>query len=247
MAHPSFHDYEAQLAEQRARINIEGDEIVARFSRVYRFPLSSCNTLERAVNQARCLAIQLLDAQENFYDIPIRLLQLAAEFHRWRIDYSEAYMPHSIVVLERIAKIKQYYTNDRSYVEFASEDEYFFLELSRAITNDQLFGPIHVEWPKIGYGVDKERQFGDISSIEIQKTLRHLVFSFPPDTKWSTTLPTPEDNEEYWMRGTRLALAVHWDDVTERAALDAVARLMHGLAYTNHEAIISSAVGGLDV
>jgi len=246
LSHPSFHDYEAQTAEQRARISIERDEIVARFSRVYRFPLSSCDTFERAVNQARWLAIHLLDAQENFYDIPIRLLQLAAEYHRWRIDCYEAYMPHSIVVLQRIAIMRQHCTDDRSYVEFASEDDYFFLGLSRAIKNCQLFGPIHVEWTKIGYGVDKERQFGDITSIEIQKTLRHLVLSFPPDTSWSTTRPMPEDKDEYWMRGTRLALAVHWNDVTECAALDALAQLMHGLRCTNYQER-SSALGGLDV
>ena len=84
--------------------------------------------------------------------------------------------------------------------------------------------------------MDKERQFGDIELLEIQKTPRYVVFSFLPDTKWSTTRPMPEDNDYYWNRGTRLALAVHWDGVTEHAALEAVARLMHGLAYTDYEA-----------
>ena len=246
MPTPSFHIYEAQLAEQRARIKIESGEIVARFSRVYRIPLSSCDTFERAVNQARCLAIHMLDAQENFYDIPIRLLQLAAEFHGWRIDCSEAYMPHSIIVLSRIARMQQRCSDGRSCVEFVSEDGLFFLELSRATIGGQLSGPVHVEWPKIGYAGSKDRQFGDITSLELQKTSKHLVFSFTPVTKWSTTHPTPEDNGYYWHRGTRLALEVQWDDAVEDAALEALAYLMQGLAYTIHDAK-PSAVGGIDV
>lgn len=236
MAHPSFHDYEAKLAEQRARVIVEGNEIVARFSRVYRFPLSSCDTFERAINQARCFALQLLEAQEDFYDLPIRLLKLAAAFHGWRIDCSEAYMPHSIVVLLRIARMEERCTDDRSCVDFLSEDGLFFLKLSRARNCGQLSGPVHIEWPKIGYAGSKDRQFGEITMLELHKVPAHLVFSFPPDTQWSTTRPTPEDNEYYWNRGTRLALAVHWDDVTECAALEALARLMHGLSYTNYAA-----------
>ena len=155
-------------------------------------------------------------------------------------------MPHSIVVLSRIAQMRQRCTDGRSYVEFVSEDGLFFLELSRAMKGDQPFGPVHAEWPKIGYAGSKDRQFGDITLLEIQKIPRHLIFSFSPDTKWSTTRPTPEDNEYYWNRGTRLALAVQWNDVIECAALDALAHLMHGLAYTNHEAK-SNEVGGIDV
>lgn len=232
MAHPSYHDYEAQLAEQRARIKIEGDEVVARLSRMYRFPLSSSDTLEHAIDQSRTFALCLLEAKEDFYHLPIRLMELAAEFHGWRVDCSELYMQHSIIELPRIAKIGQRNTNGRHHIEFSSEDGYFFLELSRALKDDEPFGTVHVEWPKIGYGADKERKFGEISFLDIQRTLEHLVFSFSPDTKWDTTRPTKEDNQYYWERGTRLALAVHWDDRTQEAAVEAIGRLMRGLPYT---------------
>ncbi len=248
LSHPSFHEYEAQLAEQRARIAIEGDEIVARFSHVYRFPLSTRDTFEHAVAQARVLAIHLLGTHEDFYDLPLRLLQLAAEFHGWHIDYWEAYMPHSIVVLPRIARMEQRSTDGRRHIDLSSEDGQLFLELSRSMHDGQLFGPVHIEWPKIGFAGDNERQFGDISSLEIQKTLEHLVFSFPSDTKWGTTRPTPEDSEYYWNRGTRLALEVHWDGTTECAAVEAVARLMHGLTCTINEAecLVVGGEDGLD-
>lgn len=214
-------------------MTVAGQEIVARFSRTYRFPLSACDTLDNAVLEARRFALLLLDEERaNYSGLPARFLELVAAVRGWQIDSAETYLPHSVVVLSRISEARSQRTDNQCRVELASEDEHFFLELSREANDQEVLGPVHVEWPKIGYGIRKERQYGDASGLEIERTRRFLVLSFPPNTKWRTTFESPGDNASCY-RGTRLALEVQWDAEVERGAVESIARLMKGLDFTN--------------
>ena len=102
-----LHEYEAWLDEQDARVRVEGDQIVAHFSRDYRFPLAACASRESAMAQARKLALFLLEEERaNYSSLPVRFLKLVEKANNLRLEPESSYLPHSVVPLSRISKVE---------------------------------------------------------------------------------------------------------------------------------------------
>lgn len=210
------------MEDQRSRILIENESIVAKFTLDYKYPLSQFKTWVDVVEVIQHLEIELVNdpkAQGWFTDL---FLLKIAQANNFELDVHEVLQPYQVFRSKNMIVIKvQFFESKVSALNFSYPNTRWSFDINRS--HEKPF--LDIRLPRVGYIGDF--QDAQVNCLQIAHRGNSYIFTVPVSTFWLT-----EQNDKEYGYGpySRIIITSDFSAKDHKIIHEAMTSLMDGLS-----------------